>query len=197
MNESDICNRALLLAGCARGISSLSESSTEAAVCRRVFMPCYRSLLAEHPWNWARRICVPAVKAVSVSGWAYVYELPAGCVSVNGLFNEAEANAPFVVLAVEESSGRFVKAAACDLFQASMDYTSDGEAELAPALFEEALAYRVAMEVCAALKGGDFNLREHLARFYMEAKQRAVWNDANECVEFPDEWGDEYVRARS
>ncbi|ANZ44220.1 hypothetical protein [Cloacibacillus porcorum] len=196
MGETDICNRALVLAGCSRGITSMGEGSTEAAICRRVYLPALRSLLSEYPWRWATRIVAPAEMEVSVPGWRRLYDLPEDCLVVTRIFNEAEANAPFTVLMAEDL-GNYVKAVATDLYQASMEYVSSAASADMPELFAEALAYRIAMEVCVALKGGDINMREHLAKFYNEAVRRAAWNDANECVVTCDEWGDEYLRARS
>lgn len=197
MGETEICNRALVLMGCSRGITSMGEASTEAAVCRRVYLPAFRSLLAAHPWSWAVRICAPPVVPAAVPGWERLYGLPPDCAKVSRLFCDAEDNAPFRVLTVEESPGKFVRAAATNLYQAHMEYLSNAVPSLMPDLFAEALAYRVAMEICVSLKGGDINTREHLVKFYNEAVQRAAWNDACESVPGTDEWGDEYVRARS
>lgn len=197
MGETEICNRALVLMGCSRTISSTDERSTEAAVCKSVYLPAFRSLLAAHPWSWAVRICAPAEMSVTVPGWERLYVLPPDCAKVSRLFDDVEDNAPFRVLTVEASPGEFVRAAAANLYQARMEYLSNAIPSQMPDLFAEALAYRVAMEICVSLKGGDVNLREHLARFYNEAVQRAAWNDACESVPGNEEWGDEYVRARA
>ena len=196
MGETDICNRALLLMGNGRGISSMGEASPEAALCRRVYKPCIDSLFGAHPWNWARRICTPALKSFTVPGWSFLYEIPTDSAMVRRLFTGDEANAPFEVLSVEEAPGHYTPAVASNISVAYMEYLSKDASERRPALFEEALAYRLAMEICVALKGGDINMREHLAKFYNEAVQRAIWNDANERVDIPAEWCDEYIRAR-
>ena len=197
MVDTEICNRALVLVGCSRGISSLDERSPEAAVCKSVYLPSFRSLLGAHPWSWAARICTPSEMTISVPGWARLYGLPHECARVVRLFNDVEKNAPFRVLTVKDSDGKFIGAVASNLYQAHMEYLSNDIPAFMPDLFAEALAYRVAMEICVSLKGGDINTREHLAKFYNEAVQRAAWNDANESVAEPEVWCEEYLRARS
>lgn len=199
MGETDVCNRALILAGISRGISSMDEKSAEAAVCKRVYLPAFRSLLAAHPWSWTVRICALEQMDVTVPGWKYLYTPPQDCAVLCRVFNEEAGNAPFRMLTVEARKGVFEAAVATDLYRAYAEFRSGAIPPFMPDLFAEALAYRIAMEVCVALKAGDVNMREHLARFYNEAVQRAAWNDANESVpaDVEVDWADEYVRART
>lgn len=199
MGETDICNRALVLCGCSRGISSMEEKSAEAAVCKRVYRPSLRSLLAAHPWSWTMRVCTLEQMDVTVPGWKYLYTPPQDCAVLCRVFSEEEANAPFRMLTAEVRRGVFEPAVATDLYQAWAEFRSSAIPPFMPDLFAEALAYRIAMEICVSLQGGDSYMRENLAKFYNEAVQRAAWNDANESVpaDAAADWADEYTRSRA
>lgn len=198
MNETSICNRALVLAGISDGISSLDENTATAAVCKRVFNSAFKSVIAAHQWSWATFIiCPPEISvAALVPEWKYVYALPTDYAVVVKVFNQESRNVPFRILNTLTSSKTLVRAMVCNISPAFIEYVSESFPSTLPPLVEEALAYRVAMEICVALKGGAINLREHLTQYYTDAIQRAAWNDANESVTIPEEWGDEYLRAR-
>ena len=199
MGETDICNRALILCGCSRGISSMEEKSAEAAVCKKAYLPSLRSLLAAHPWSWTVRVCTLEQMDVAVPGWKYLYTPPQDCAVMCRVFSEEEENAPFRMLTAEVRRGVFEPAVATDLYQAWAEFRSSAIPPFMPDLFAEALAYRIAMEICVSLQGGDSYMRESLAKFYNEAVQRAAWNDANESVPADTalDWADEYTRSRA
>lgn len=199
VGETDVCNRALILCGVSRGISSMEEKSAEASVCRKVYKQVFRSLLAAHPWSWTVRVCALEQMDVTVPGWKYLYTPPQDCAVLCRVFSEEEANAPFRMLTAEVRKGVFEPAVATNLYQAHAEFRSSAIPSFMPDLFAEALAYRLAMEICVSLQGDNMNMREHLARFYNEAVQRAAWNDANEAVpaDAGTDWADEYVRSRA
>lgn len=188
-----ICNRALALIGGTRKISSLLEASTEANACRSVYDFSLRSLLAEHPWVWCRSVAaLPQASLVSVPGFLYAYNFPASCLYLHRVFNEDCKSGPFAQYVVDGTRMIFT-----DLFQAYAEYTKLPEEDIFPPLFAEALAWRIAAELSVALSGGSTSKREHLYKFYSEAVANAAALDANENLDVPHRWGDEYLRARA
>ena len=73
----DICNLALQRLG-AKPISSLSDDSTAARECNRVYDHARDSELRSHPWNFARkRASLAASSTVPAFGYDLQYPLPA------------------------------------------------------------------------------------------------------------------------
>lgn len=76
-SEVAICNLALQRLG-AKSISSLTEDSTAARACNRVFEQARDSELRAHPWSFARaRVQLAAVSTDPIFGFAKQYALPA------------------------------------------------------------------------------------------------------------------------
>jgi len=76
-SEVDICNLALQRLG-AKSISSLTEDSTRARECNRVYTHARDTEMRSHPWNFARaRASLAASTTVPAFGPAFQYPLPA------------------------------------------------------------------------------------------------------------------------
>jgi len=77
-----ICNLALQRVG-AKPISSLTEDSTAARACNRVYTQARDSELRSHAWSFARtRIQVAADSADPPFGYAKRYALPSDCLRI-------------------------------------------------------------------------------------------------------------------
>ena len=75
----DIWNKALTHIGAAR-VSSLTEASREARVCRTLYDDIIKEVLRVHPWGFASTVIQLAVLAdVDAVNFAYAYQLPADC----------------------------------------------------------------------------------------------------------------------
>lgn len=80
-SEVQICNMALSRIGIDIPIASLdTEQSKEAAQCRLHYEQVRDAVLADFPWNFAKRRAVLAELADTVPpGWQYNYALPTDC----------------------------------------------------------------------------------------------------------------------
>ena len=77
-----ICNLALQSLG-AKSISSLSEDSTAARACNRVYEHARDTELRAHPWSFAReRVSLAANSTDPIFGFAKQYQLPSDCLRI-------------------------------------------------------------------------------------------------------------------
>jgi len=81
-----ICNLALSCF-CNAQISSLTEPSREAKMCRFQYEPAKKALLREFPWNFATNVTTLVLTSMSVPAWDYVYTYPANCLRLLRVFN--------------------------------------------------------------------------------------------------------------
>lgn len=81
-SEVDICNLALQRLG-AKTISSLSDDSTAARECNRVYAHARDSELRAHPWSFARaRVALAADSTDPSFGYAKQYTLPSDYIRI-------------------------------------------------------------------------------------------------------------------
>lgn len=159
MNAVEVCNLALgrIGGGASRPITSLTESTEAARACNRVFASALQSMLREYRWPFAQASVALAVAAQTVPGWEYVYAYPEGVLTLHGLADEDVDPGrqpvwrhPFRVLAATSGESLVI---ATDLEDAWAHYTLDiTNPHFGDALFQDALAWRVAKEVALGLK---------------------------------------------
>lgn len=90
MNRTEICN--LALSYIARGrIEDIDEETEEARQCRIHYDHCRRRLLKAYTWGFARRIVQLAELTERVPHYKHAYAYPAGCIDVQLVFDENNA----------------------------------------------------------------------------------------------------------
>ena len=96
-SKVDICNEALNLLG-ANTIASLTETSTTAVLCNRIYDTELDYLLRQHPWNSAiREANLAAVTGTPVVGWLYKFLMPTDpyCLRVINVYDTSDNETNF------------------------------------------------------------------------------------------------------
>lgn len=149
-SQVEIVNNALIKLGEDR-ITSMSDPDKPATLASAVWDVKRDAELAAHPWTFATaRAALPASATAPAFGWAFSYPLPAGFLAM------VEVGEDYVLYRPDEARALFTiegGAILCD--EASplriryvQQVTNTG---LWPALFAEAMACRLAVELCEAL----------------------------------------------
>jgi len=96
-SKVDICNEALNLLG-ANTIASLTETSTTAVLCNRIYDTEVDYLLRQHNWNSAlREANLAAVTGTPVIGWLYKFLMPTDpyCLRVINVYDTSDSEENF------------------------------------------------------------------------------------------------------
>lgn len=161
MTEAQICTVALARVGEKQAIDNLSANTTAAKLCRAIYEMSRDAVLEEFWWSFAKRRETLAVvaddeddaEARPNSPWTYVYELPTDCLLPRyietGLPNPApDQKIPFE-LEDDGSEGRLLLT---NQPTAELVYTMrQSNTGKFPPKFIDALAWRLAYELCASL----------------------------------------------
>lgn len=196
MNQVEVCNLALgrIGQGASRPLQALDEGSETANACLRVFAPAMAAMLREYEWPFATRSAALSVSAEAVDGWAYVYAYPDNCAY---LLAVAEAGQDATRLPVKALRRPFGLVAAADgesllvasnVPEARAWYTVNvTNPHFGDALFQDALAWRVAAELGLGLKA-DPQLSVNAGNQYRLALSKALAAVANETGALGEEW---------
>lgn len=170
----DICNQALIKVGAQR-IVSLNDGTKQATLLNTIFDAKRDAELASHPWTFAiKRATLPPSTTAPTFGWGYAYPLPADCLSLvevgdNFTFYDgsvgADPESGGPLFAVEGGAILTDQGTSLDV-RYIYRVTNTG---LMPALFCEALACRLAAELCESLTQ---NL----------AKREAAWGERKQAI---------------
>ena len=169
----EICNRALDKLGEAP-IVSLADDIKASRACARAYAPVRDAVLRDHPWNCAiHRTALAAEAEAPAWGYARRFPLPVDCLRV--LEVEGEAAGPGAGWIVE---GRAVLTdIGAPLRVRYLRRLTD--ATLFDPLLAEALAARLAVELCEALTQSNTK-RQMLLEDYAEIVARARSADGQE-----------------
>lgn len=153
-SEVAICNQALVKVGASR-ITSLAEESKQARTLSAIYSIKRDAELAANPWTFAiKRAQIPASSTAPVFGWAYAYPLPSDYLALvevgeDFTFYDSDSGALF---AIETDSNGSLSILTDQTSPLNVRYvyrvTNTG---LFNSLFVEALACRLAAEVCEEL----------------------------------------------
>jgi hypothetical protein len=197
MNDVEVCNLALsrIGQGASRPIQSLDEGGETANACKRVFAPAMASMLRESPWPFAQRSALLAASAETVDGWEYVYAYPDACAFVHAI-GASGLDATRMPAKQQRERFRLVAAAngeslliASNIPDARCWYSLQvTNPHFGDALFQDALAWRVAGELALALKA-DPAMATNAGKQYDLIVSRAMAAVGNEGGEAADEWG--------
>ncbi|MEA4834963.1 MAG: hypothetical protein VB133_07510 [Anaeromusa sp.] len=180
MTKVDVCNIALGRIGRKAAITSLTENSTEARACNRIWDMVRQSLLREFTWSFSHRVELLAQSTDTVPGWQYLYAYPSDCLQALRVFNEVTAElrgeqAKWDVLTVGNNT--FI---ACNVELAYLEYTADRtDPDSWTTQFSDCLAWRLAFELAMPLTG-DQNLRNSCWQLYMNIGSMARTTNAAE-----------------
>lgn len=201
MNAVDICNLALgrIGQGASSPIQSIDpgvDDSEAARACARSFPLAMKSLLREHPWSWAQGSSLLALSSESVSGFGYAFAYPADCITLHGLtpdgvdlslypasvWDSVIRPYPYRIVAAADGESRLI---ATNLSPARAHYTrSITIPAFADALFQDALAWKVAKEIALGLRANP-QMAQAAESEYQIALSKAVAANDNEARRAP------------
>jgi len=196
MNQVELCNLALsrIGHGASKPVQSLDEGGESANACKRVFPSAMASLLREYEWPFARRCAALALSAETVEGWEYAYAYPDNCaflLAVGPSGSDAtrmpakSMRCAFGLVAAADGESLLV---AANIPDALAWYTvSVTNPHFGDALFQDALAWRVAGELALALKA-DPKMAQNAGLQYELALSKALSAVGNEDGLRDAEW---------
>lgn len=170
-----VCNLALSRIGIDQLIEDFLDPNTRARACNFHYPIAFEQCLQDFPWNFAQKVVQLAeVTGVTVPGYAKVYRYPVDCLRAHILTDDSgnrgvsRANLfrdvwdydtagipqrawPYVVMADPIAAG--ARIIATDLPEAYLWYTANvSDINQTPALFQDALAWKVASEIALVLR---------------------------------------------
>jgi len=181
-SEIDICNSALYRVGSER-ITSLSDNTKASKICNDMYYICRDNLLRMHPWNFAKkRQTLAATSTTPTFDWQYEFQLPSDCIRVLDIYDNEAGDVKFVVegkkLLANESSIKILylsNAVSVDDFDPS---------------FREALALRLASDICFALTNSSALTESLETRYNNHLRDARLFNaqEGNNSEFFKSEW---------
>ena len=189
-NPVEICNVALGRINKPR-INSLNDQTVEALTCRTFYDFCRQACLSDAPWNFASKFLALSLLTETNTGWLYVYSYPGDCATAREIINPAADQSsysdindqiPFEVgLSV---TGNF-NIIMTNQIDAVLKYTADiSNAGIFSASFSDALAWRLAAELCLPLRL-DLQVAQAVRQAYSISVANARTNSANEGRKAP------------
>lgn len=200
-----ICNLALGRIGVSQYIEDINDQNVNARSCKQFYDLCRQQVLQDFPWNFARGVVALAELADDPPpGWGYVYRYPTDCLQARAISDESGVRSSTwntrqflswdqwaatiprrqswqVMGDTNQPGARII---ITDIPEAFLWYTVDVDQvnQFTP-LFASALAWKLAFELCGAIKA-DARLRDAAAQQYEFEKSKAAANSMNE--ETPD-----------
>jgi hypothetical protein len=199
MNQVELCNLALSRVGhgASKPLQSLDEGGEAANACKRVFQPAMDALLREYAWPFATRSAALSLSADTVEGWEYVYAYPDNCAYLLAIGDAGMDATRLPAKACRRAFGLIAAAGGESLLVATN--TPDARAwytvkltnpHFGDALFQDALAWRVAGELGLALKA-DPAMAQGAGQQYTLALSKALAAVGNEDGSATAEWNRE------
>ncbi|CAL9917124.1 Phage protein [Candidatus Liberibacter solanacearum] len=166
MTECEICNWALLKLG-QRPLTPLEGKPLppNALLCNRILKPLHRSLLRSFAWSFATRSA--DLSPLALGGKEVRYALPKKCLKVLKIGCDGELMGDCIVVKAKTSSPLSIK------------YIEEVSLEDCDPLYQEALACKLASELCPTLTA-DSQLTLRLKGEFEELKKGAVDMDGIE-----------------
>jgi hypothetical protein len=178
----DICNLALMHIGVNATIASLTEQSTEARACSRVYDTAKNATLRDHNWNFATKYISLADIGTPPEGWHYRYQYPNDCIkaiSVTPATNNITAQKQHSFRVVSQDNLE-TKAIICNISPATLEYVADiKSSQNFDPLFVEAISLRIASMIAFTLTGKT-RLRNDALKLYEDTIANARFIDAQE-----------------
>lgn len=171
-SETSICNQALVKCGAAR-ITSLQDDTKQARALSAIYAVKRDAELAANPWTFAiKRAQIPASSTAPAFGWAYAYPLPSNylaLVEVGEDYSFYDSNTG-ALFAIETDSNGSLSILTDQTSPLNVRYIYRvTNAGFFSSLFVEALACRLAAEVCEELTQST-------------SKKEALWAERKQAV---------------
>lgn len=204
MNDVGTCNLALgrIGHGASKPITSLSDGTETANACLRVFQPALDAMLREYQWPFATRAAALELSTEEVEGWEYVYAYPADCAFLLAVGDAGTDATRLPAKSCRRAFGLIAAASGETLLVAT--HTPDALAwytvkvtnpDFGDALFQDALAWRVAAELGLGLKA-DPQMSVNAGNQYRLALSKALAAIGNEAGVQGEEWNQEAESTR-
>ncbi len=184
-------------------VADPQELSPQATACRRVYDQARDAVLAEHDWLFARRTVTASSYSPAPHPWLYSYTFPADAIEVRRVFvgTLLESQRPFERGGVTAADGTDIDLILSNEPLAFIRYTRRvSDPTRFPAAFVDALAWRLAFDLCLPLNRSR-ELRGEVWKVYQQMLAKAEVADARQRYELPNygpivdarlegEWGD-------
>ena len=192
-SDVDLCNRALTLLGASARITTIGENSANGQLCQLLYDPTRLSVLAAHPWNFAkRRAVLTRLSATPPFKWSYYYEMPVGYVRVIGVYADGDCYVQmteYAEEAYEESGTQTKRVIATSAEAVYLEYVADTQASRdvnqMPVLFRDALVTKLAADMAVEktehLNKADL-LNAKFERIIAQARSQDTMNDPPEMI---------------
>lgn len=209
ISESSVCNLALARAGSTQTITTLLDGSNEANQCAIWYPQLRDTMLCEFPWPWARgyaplsQVAGPEIDGQRANAeWLRAYRYPTDCLKIRALLPTQAASSsgaafpgdadewwlkpegrpyPYPYTLSQDETSRLILTDAVGYgYGLTCVYTRavSDPAQFA-ADFADALAWRLAADLCSALQFSS-ERRKECHEEYMRHTQRARANHMNE-----------------
>jgi hypothetical protein len=143
VNNISICSDALIKIG-ANPIASFEDGTVEAEAALNIYNNVKRSLLSEHPWNFAtKKAELGRLDKELASDYEYAYLLPSDCIRIISAGSEIRSRGMEYKIVGEELHS--------DYEEVVISYISDLDESFFPPYFIAALTYKLAMELTIPL----------------------------------------------
>lgn len=168
-SEVAICNRALQKLGAER-ITSLTQDARNARSCNAVYDILRDAELRAHPWSFAiRRVILAPDADAPLFDYAYAFSVPADCLRV---LPPSDTSSGWVM-----ENNKILTNAGDTLQLRYVTRVEDPNAF--DSIFREALAARIAMELCEELTQSNAKM-QMVSAMYKQTMQEARKNNAFE-----------------
>ncbi len=193
MNQTAICNLALLRLGVAQQITDIADNSTTARACNAVYQQCVETMLSERPWPFAvRQVDLALVGQQIRMDWFYTYRYPTGFLNIHRVvptLATTPTSAIYTTLSQSvqdetwpftlgsDDSGRLIHTDVVDAVALGTVYISD-TSQYTPS-FGSALAWFIAAEISVSITK-DRGLYANAYQQYENKVSEAFASAANE-----------------
>lgn len=193
MDQTAICNLALMRLGITQTIASIDDPNTTARSCKAVWEPCVTTMLRERPWPFAvRQVDLALVGQEIMAGWFYSYRYPSDFIVVNRVNpTMVTSGATSIYVSSDrrhdpqtypfqigsDASGRLIHSDVDDAVCEGTVYISD--TGLYDPMFSSALAWYVAAEISLGLTK-NASLYANAFQRYQEVSSEAFATGMNE-----------------
>ena len=187
-SDIEICNLALSRVAVTQAIASFTERSKEAEQCRVLYSHLRELVLQEFPWPFAESIVALASLGSPAPGWAFRYRYPADCLKIRNIVQpgfrralSSDMEIPYQI--GYDAGGRVIHT---DQPEAVCRFTFKVEdSTFFDALFVEALAWRLAMDLALPLTSKP-DLQQFAAQQYQMALTLAEGSAFQESQSDPE-----------
>lgn len=210
MNQTAICNLALLRLGINQQIADITDASPQARACNMVYDQCVESMLHERPWPFAvRQVDLALVGEQQITDWYYTYRYPSNYLNVHKVLPTlvTDDSVPVIYTAAptaldidtypfaigSDDDGKLIHTDVVDAIALGTVHVTDTSQY--SALFCGALAWYIAAEIAVSLTK-DRTLYGNAYAQYEAKVSEAFAASANEPKPRPDRPAD-MIRARS